>query len=234
MPDKPKNIYQRMTAVMKELKAVSKSDKLVNGQYGFVSHDATAGAIHPLIVKHGIHIATHVEEFKQDGNRTEVTLAVRFTNIDEPEDSFIVKSFGYGIDGQDKGPGKAISYALKYCLLKQFLLEAGEPDNENSHTEYKPVERAGSRLETPATSSDPARSLSDPIWFGKFKGKSWPEADAGYLGWLIKNPQGDGAGSKLAQEELDRRSGVVDGTVEDVKAQLAPAPPIGDDDDLPF
>jgi len=133
-----KNIYQRMSAVMGDLDSVTKSDKIVNGQYGFVAHDAVTKALHPLCVEHGIHIGSHVEEWVQVGNRTELTLAVRFTNIDDPADAIMVKALGFGIDGSDKGPGKAVSYALKTCLLKQFLLEAGEYDNENTATDHKP------------------------------------------------------------------------------------------------
>ena len=53
-------------------------------------------------------------------------MTVRFVNIDEPQDFFDVQSFGYGVDGQDKGPGKAMSYAVKYALLKALGLETGE------------------------------------------------------------------------------------------------------------
>ena len=40
-----------------------------------------------------------------------------------------VETFGFGIDDQDKGPGKAMSYAVKYALLKTLGLETGDdPD----------------------------------------------------------------------------------------------------------
>ena len=234
-----KNIYQRMLAVMTDLESISKSDKLVNGQYGFVAHDAVTKALHPLCVTHGIHIGSHVEEFSQVGDRTEVTLAVRFTNVNQPEDAIMVKSLGYGIDKHDKGPGKAISYALKTCLLKQFLLEAGEYDNENGDTNHdvgQASNRGGGRTDSGGTSSTPLRLLSDPIWFGKHKDEAWADAPKSYLDWLAQNPQGDGEGSRIAQEELDRRAGVIDGGIEDVKRVLdgMQVPVVDEDDSLPF
>ena len=59
-------------------------------------------------------------------------MQVAFVNVDKPEDRVEVEFFGYGIDPQDKGPGKAMSYAVKYALLKVFSLETGDdPERDN-------------------------------------------------------------------------------------------------------
>lgn len=133
-----KNVYQRIVAVMNEVKMVVKEDKRVNNQYRFVSHDAVTKALHEPCVRHGLVIIPSIASFKQDGNRTEVVVSVTFTNADQPLDSFVTSSFGYGIDPQDKGPGKAYSYAFKMALLKTFMLESGEEDNEVAQIEHKP------------------------------------------------------------------------------------------------
>lgn len=120
---------------MSELAYIQKGSNKVNGQYTFVSHDAVTAKVHPLLVKYRILILPTVEEIKQDHNRTEVKLAVTFMNADVPEDCFTVRFPGYGIDSGDKGPGKAISYAYKYALLKVFNLETGDdPDNDATAT----------------------------------------------------------------------------------------------------
>ena len=124
---------------MAELNYIQKGDKTVNGQYRFVSHDQVTAAIHPLLVKHGIVILPSIEELRQDNNRTEVKLVVMFVNADCPSDSFYTRHIGYGIDSSDKGPGKAVSYAYKYALLKTFCLETGDdPDNE-VNAAYEPA-----------------------------------------------------------------------------------------------
>lgn len=132
------NIYQRIREVMREVDYIQKGDKKVNNQYRFVSHDQVTAAIHPQLVKHGIAVIPTVDEMKQEGNRTEVTLAVEFINVDDPKDRFEVMFTAYGIDQGDKGPGKCISYAYKYALLKTFCLETGDdPDNE-AESKFEP------------------------------------------------------------------------------------------------
>lgn len=131
------NIYQRINAVMHDVNAVQKESKKVNNQYTFVSHDAVAAALHGPMAKHGIVMLPTVKELKQDGNRTVVCMEIAFINIDTPEDRFTINYYGYGIDPQDKGVGKAISYAVKYALLKVFCLETGD-DVEKDHYNYVP------------------------------------------------------------------------------------------------
>lgn len=135
--DRPMNIYQKINAVMEEVEAIQKEDKKVNNQYRFVSHDAVAKALHRPLTKHGIVTIPTVADIKQEGNRTEIKLDVTFINCENPEDKFTVSFPGYGIDPSDKGIGKAISYAFKYCLLKTFCLETGD-DVEKDDIKYQP------------------------------------------------------------------------------------------------
>jgi hypothetical protein len=135
---KPLNIYQRIHAVMKDVDYIKKGDKKVNGQYNFVSHDQVSAKLHPYLVKHGIVVIPSVDHIHQEGNRTEVKIGVVFKNIDDPADCFITQYPGYGIDSGDKGPGKAISYAFKYALLKVFCLETGDDPDNDANTSYEP------------------------------------------------------------------------------------------------
>ena len=58
-------------------------------------------------------------------------MAARVVDIDTGEHIDVGDYFGYGNDTQDKGPGKAMSYAYKYLLLKLFLLDiSDEEDSE--------------------------------------------------------------------------------------------------------
>jgi hypothetical protein len=126
------NIHQRILAIMGEIDYIQKTDKKVNNQYTFVTHDAVTKALHPLFVKHGIVAIPRVTGWKQDGNRTEVNMEVDFVNVSKPEDKVIVPCFGFGIDAQDKGVGKAVSYATKYAMLKLFMLETGDDPERDS------------------------------------------------------------------------------------------------------
>lgn len=141
MEDK-KNIHQRILAVMAEIDYVKKESKKVNNQYTFVSHDAVTALLHPQFVKHGIVVAPSVTLWQADGNRVIAELQVEFINADAPDDRISIMALGYGIDPQDKGPGKAVSYAYKYALLKMFALETGD-DPERDDVDYKSGKKEG-------------------------------------------------------------------------------------------
>lgn len=151
----PNNIYQRLSAVMSEVAFVAKGDKQVNGQYTFASHDQVTGAVRGLMVKHGIVYHPVDLDVIVEGNRTQATFSVRFVNIDNPEDYTDVPTVGFGVDPGDKGPGKALSYGVKYALLKTLGLETGDDPDNDAHTVHVP--------ETPKTfvQRDPAEK---PKW----------------------------------------------------------------------
>ena len=134
------NIYQRMNLVMKDITFIQKGLKKVNGQYTFASHDAVVGAVRKGLVDHGIIAIPCFYDITVDGNKYSCKVKMRFVNIDKPDDDIIIgcAGFGDGIDPQDKGPGKAMSYAYKYALLKVFALETGD-DPEKDNIDHKPA-----------------------------------------------------------------------------------------------
>lgn len=130
MADTKKNVHQRLAAAMAEVDYIQKERKQ-GMNYTIVSHDAVTAKVRPVLLKNGIVYYPVRCEHLHNGNRAECSLTVRFVNVDEPSDFFDVPTFGYGIDNQDKGPGKAMSYAVKYALLKALGLETGDdPDTE--------------------------------------------------------------------------------------------------------
>jgi hypothetical protein len=134
----PKNVHQRLAAAMAEVDYIQKERKQ-GMNYTIVSHDAVTAKVRPVLLKNGIVYYPVRCEHSHNGNRAECSLTVRFVNIDQPSDFFDVPTFGYGIDTQDKGPGKAMSYAVKYALLKALGLETGDdPDTES--IEHSPAD----------------------------------------------------------------------------------------------
>lgn len=160
-PTAVKNIHQRLHAVMKEVDYIQKEQKK-GMNYTIVSHDAVTAKVRPALVQHGVVYYPVKIDRTQDGNRTQMDVIVRFVNIDQPTDFIDVACCGYGIDPQDKGPGKATSYAVKYALLKALGLETGdEPDHENIPHERAPkTQPAANRQET---KSEPAKPPAEPI-----------------------------------------------------------------------
>lgn len=171
-----RNIHQRLHAAMKKVDYVQKEEKKSGIQYRFVSHDAVTAAVRPVLVEEGvIYYPTNLQT-KQDGNRTEAVFQVRFVNIDNPTDFIEVPTFGYGIDQQDKGPGKAISYGVKYALLKALGLETGddpERDNLDHVSEKQQSQTTGKKAATDKTPADPFSGDSErrKAWLGAAKGE---------------------------------------------------------------
>lgn len=138
-----KNIHQRLAAVMTDVTYIQK-EKKKDMQYSIVSHDAVTAKVRPALLAHGIVYYPVRCAHAHSGNRAEAEMTVRFVNIDDPADFFDVQTFGYGCDGQDKGPGKAMSYAVKYALLKALGLETGDDADTDSvdYTREDPAQRA--------------------------------------------------------------------------------------------
>lgn len=147
-----KNIYQRLHAVMEKVDYIQK-EKKAGMRYSIVSHDAVTAKVRPALVEEGVVYYPVTMARTQSGNRTEMDITVRFVNIDDPTDYIDVVAAGYGVDDQDKGPGKAMSYAVKYCLLKALGMESGDDPDEvqDERANHKP----GNDSESKRTSSPP-------------------------------------------------------------------------------
>ena len=146
------NIHQRLHSAMQHVSYIQKEQKK-GMQYSIVSHDAVTAKVRPALMEAGIVYYPVSMTREQAGNRTEIDLTVRFVNVEKPDDYIDVQSCGYGIDQQDKGPGKAISYAVKYALLKALGLETGDDPEMDQSSEFK----NGEAILREATSLDELR-----------------------------------------------------------------------------
>ena len=161
-----KNIFQRMAAVTNDLQTVAKNLTVSTGKnnsYKAVSERDIIDAVKPVEVKHGIYsfpynrevLESHLLESDTDyGKKTtffsRIKTVYRFVNIDDPEDYIDMVTFAEGIDAQDKGSGKAMTYADKYALMKAYKISTGEdPDQTGSvDTHYRNV-RSGKAEKSP-------------------------------------------------------------------------------------
>lgn len=168
--DAAKNIHQRLHEACRAVTYVQK-DKPSGLKYSIVSHDAVTAKVRPALHAAGVIYFLQQLEHIQDGNRTEVVLTVRFQNIDDPTDFIEVPSLGYGLDQQDKGPGKAISYAVKYALLKTLGLETGDDPDLDQTTEHV------SETKTATKAPKPTPKIVEP----SDDSPSWDEWEKGVL-----------------------------------------------------
>ena len=149
------NIHQRIAKVMQSITYIQK-EKKAGMRYTIVSHDAVTAKVRGPLLEAGIHYYPKTVSHVQNGNRTQCEMVVRFVNIDDPSDYIDVETFGFGIDDQDKGPGKAMSYAVKYALLKCLGLETGDDPDLEQDVQHKQDVRPWGQIETMlANASDP-------------------------------------------------------------------------------
>jgi hypothetical protein len=135
------NIYQRLNQVRKAVAYIQK-DKQVTGQgYMAVTHDAVTSVVREHLIEHGIIIVPSLvqSQVKETGTltgkgvpiiRLEAVYDITFVNSELPEDRVTVRMESHALDQGDKAPGKAISYATKYAMLKLFSIETGEQEEE--------------------------------------------------------------------------------------------------------
>jgi len=150
-----KNIYQRLNAVREAVKYLQK-DKEVQG-YRAVTHDAVTAATREELIKHGVlivprQISSHTSDVGQTKGgatiiRYEAWYEIDFVNIDQPDDKVIVPIEAHANDQGDKAPGKAVSYATKYAILKLLSIETGESEESRVEIHHKAQPITAQQLE---------------------------------------------------------------------------------------
>jgi hypothetical protein len=167
---KTMNLYQKLSAITEELGVVAKNLSVGTGksQYKAVGEADVLSAVKPLEVKYGVYsypvnrniiesnILTTTSSF--DGNTTEkkqlfmrIETIYRFVNIDNPSEFIDVTTYGDGVDSQDKAPGKAMTYADKYALLKAYKIQTGDDPDQSASEQLKDVTRQPKETKNPVT-----------------------------------------------------------------------------------
>ena len=140
------NIYQKINEVMKNIEYLTKDDQVAFGttKYKAISEEKVTTAVREQLVKQGIVIIPVQQESEnKELTRTEKSVNMltsvhtryRIQNIDDVNDFIEVESNGTGVDTQDKGVGKAMTYAYKYMLLRTFAIPTGEDPDKISSAE---------------------------------------------------------------------------------------------------
>lgn len=131
------NIFEKISSVMSEVSYLSKDDKVEFGstKYKAISEEKVTSIVRSSLIKNGIVIIPVEQEHHREGNLTTVDVTYRIQNIEDVNDYILAKSSGTGADTQDKGVGKAMTYAYKYLLLRTFAIPTGEDPDKISSAE---------------------------------------------------------------------------------------------------
>lgn len=138
------NLYERLSAITNEIPVVEKNLDVVTGirSYKAVSERDILDAVKEMEEKYRIYSYPHERTLEtlsipegKSGTWIRVTVIYRFINIDNPQEFIDIKSYGDGIDSMDKAPGKAMTYADKYALMKAYKISTGDdPDQESNES----------------------------------------------------------------------------------------------------
>jgi hypothetical protein len=171
-----RNIYQRMAAITAELRTVAKNLTVPTGgknSYKAVGERDILDAVKPLEEKYGVYsypagrnvLESNLLESEKSytdskGNTTvtrtttfmtRIETLYRFVNVDNPAEYIETVTFAEGIDVQDKGSGKAMTYADKYALMKAYKISTGDDPDQTASEETRYTKSAPKSSPTTAT-----------------------------------------------------------------------------------
>ena len=143
------NIYQKMLQATQKIATVAKNLNVDTGKgksYKAVCEADVLAAVKPIEEELGIYSFPASREVIDSGELVNVyngnerrqlymrlQTVYRFVNVEQPDEHIDITTYGDGVDSQDKAPGKAMTYADKYALLKAYKIQTGDdPDAQGS------------------------------------------------------------------------------------------------------
>src|SRR5271156_2363476 len=128
-----KNLTMKLTEILAAVERVPKNGWNDNQKYKFATESDISDCIRAELASRGIFVWSTVRDLSRrdaptrSGTQTITTVWVDYTFEDaETGEEKKVSYPGEGADGGDKGIYKAMTGALKYMLLKNFLMSSGD------------------------------------------------------------------------------------------------------------
>jgi hypothetical protein len=129
------NIYEKILAIMQDVQYLAKDDHVKFGStdYKALSEEKVTSVMRDELIKNKLVVFPIAQDANRSGNITHVDTKYRMVNVENPDEFIEIVSCGDGADTQDKGSGKAMTYAFKYMWLRVFAVPTGEdPDKISS------------------------------------------------------------------------------------------------------
>lgn len=115
-------LYQKISNVMKDVDYLQKDDQVAfgNTKYKAISEEKVTSTVRESLIKNGLVIFPIEQLHSREGTLSTVDVKYKIVDTETGEYEVLVSS-GTGADTQDKGVGKAMTYAYKYLLLLSWL-----------------------------------------------------------------------------------------------------------------
>ena len=163
------NIYEKIADIMKNVQYLTKDDNVEfgNTKYRALSEEKVTSIMRAELLDHGMIVYPLSQTSTRTGNITHVDVTYRMVNVENPEEYIDIASCGDGADTQDKGSGKAMTYAFKYMWLRAFALPTGEDSDKFSSEELDDEDvKPGYRI--PPEDDEPVRCEKCTVRFSDY------------------------------------------------------------------
>lgn len=149
------SVYEKMLNVMAKVSYLNKDGfvETTKGKgYKALTDEKVLTTIRPILVEEKlvmvpvkmtqrrtdekITVYNNNQPVEKTNRVTDVEMTFRIVDAENPSDFVEVVSCGTGVDTQDKGIGKAQTYAKKYAILNSFLVPSGDDTDQISSEKY--------------------------------------------------------------------------------------------------
>lgn len=172
------NIHEKIAAIMADVQYLAKDDNVEFGstKYRALSEEKVTTIMRAELLKYKLVVYPVSQLATRAGNITHVDVVYRMVNVENPEEYIEIASCGDGADTQDKGSGKAMTYAFKYMWLRAFALPTGEDPDKISSDELE-AQKPGYR--TPPEEDEPVYcDACEARFFDYWDGRTLIKAEA--------------------------------------------------------
>lgn len=151
---KKMNLWEKISAISSEIEYLKKDDLVGTGKssYKAISIEKVMTSVSEKMCKYGIVIYPVEQSYLRTDEKvigidyntkkevekinriSDVDVKYEVVNIHNPIEKIITVSSGTGVDTQDKGVGKAMTYAYKNMIIKLFAIATGD-DTDKIHSD---------------------------------------------------------------------------------------------------
>ena len=173
--DDKKNIAKAIIKVMKAVKGMEKNSQVGSGNYAYsgtkdqdvkeVFNEELSKAglcIMPIDIKESTDRDRWEEEYNGNKKMKQsifTKVEVKYLLLHDSGESIELCGYGHGVDNQDKGAGKATTYALKNCLLYTFLTPVGKiDDTDKTHSDDIQTPQETFKHQTPSANKETVKA----------------------------------------------------------------------------
>jgi hypothetical protein len=136
----PPHVAKALASILGQVGTIIADKEVKHLRLKYASTDAVFDALRPLLAEEGVIMLPSVTKHDQDAKGV-ATVDMSVTFMSGVDGSTVSVSWsGCGSDKGDKGMLKAITSALRTCLLKTFLISTGD-DPEATNSCGQPTDR---------------------------------------------------------------------------------------------